>query len=105
MSRKSDRIREPATFYIHLEPADRDIVWWAETEAVPGLSIAAPTLRALRGMIEEAARDHLRDVQIELELVANEPETEHAPVAASEMLPPRPAGAAVRTALIPIPVA
>ena len=33
---------------IHLERADRDIVWWAETDDVPGFSAAADTLVDMR---------------------------------------------------------
>ena len=61
------------TFYIHLEPVERDVVWWAETDAVPGLSVAASTLRELRTLIDEAVRRHLgHEAEASLELVADE---------------------------------
>jgi predicted RNase H-like HicB family nuclease len=60
-----------ATFSIHLEPTDTDVVWWAESDDLPGFSGAASTLRELRGLIEEAVRLHLADeAEIALELVA-----------------------------------
>jgi len=61
------------TFAIHLEPADQDVVWWAETDGLPGFSAAAPTLRELRTLIEEAVRLHLgTDAEIGLELITAE---------------------------------
>jgi hypothetical protein len=48
-----------ATFYIHVEAAETEIVWWAETPDVAGLSLAAPTLSALRRLIDEASLRHL----------------------------------------------
>ena len=57
---------------IHMELADDDIVWWAETEAVPGLSVAAPTLRELRALIDEAVARYVdHSVVLSLELVAD----------------------------------
>jgi hypothetical protein len=65
-----------ATFYIHVEPAETEIVWWAETPDVAGLSLAAPTLRALRRLIDEASLRHLGpDTPVELVLVEDEPDT------------------------------
>jgi predicted RNase H-like HicB family nuclease len=62
------------TFAIHLEPADQDVVWWAETDGLPGFSAAAPTLRELRTLIEEAVRLHLgTDAEIGLELITEVP--------------------------------
>lgn len=64
------------TFHIHMEPANDEVVWWAEADAVPGLSVAAPTLRELRTLIDEAARLRLGgDVEISLELIADVDDT------------------------------
>lgn len=62
-----------ALFRIHLEVADREAVWWAETPAVPGLSVAAPTLKELRILISEAVVANIGpDEPVELQLVAEE---------------------------------
>lgn len=60
------------TFAIHLDPTDRDIVWWAETENLPGLSVAAPTLRELRTLIEQAVSLHIGEAAINLVLVTDD---------------------------------
>ena len=43
-------------FLVHVEPADDGwLVWWAETAAVEGLSIAGDTLAHLTLLAREAA--------------------------------------------------
>jgi predicted RNase H-like HicB family nuclease len=74
------------SFAIHLEPTDTDVVWWAESEGMPGWSATAPTLRELRTLIEEAVRLYISDeVEIAMELVPDLPDApglpEGAPVA------------------------
>ena|SRR5271157_4215150 len=65
------------TFAIYLEATDdNEVVWWAEADALPGLSVAAPTLRELRRLIEEAVRMRVGDAEISLELAANLPPSE-----------------------------
>ncbi len=64
-----------AVFYIHLEVVDREAVWWAETPAVPGLSVAAATLKELRSLVAEAGAAHLPGDRVEFQLVADEPPT------------------------------
>ena len=46
----------PATVYIHLDAGERDLVWWAESLDVPGLTVAAPSLPELRTLLDEAIR-------------------------------------------------
>lgn len=90
------------TFKIHLEPADSGWVWWSETDAVPRLSIAAPTLAELRGLIDEAVAKHLdASDDIFLDLVVDEEPVEAAPFTPSNVLPfPIASGAVVRRALV-----
>lgn len=65
------------TFYVHMEPVEHDIAWWAEAEALPGLSVAASTLRELRVLIEEAVQQQAgQDSEISLELVAESAESD-----------------------------
>ncbi len=48
------------TFVVHLEPAEETgVVWWAETSALPGLSVAADTLEELRALALEAVDLHI----------------------------------------------
>ncbi len=95
---------QTAAFRIHMEPGETDlVVWWAETDAIPGLTVAAPTLRALRILINEAVRHHLGDaVRIDLDLVVPELEGDQAPIAASDILPDLPLGSKARSTLISI---
>ena len=101
MSQRTPRSTSSATFRVYLEATDTDIVWWADTDAVPGLSLAAPTLRALRTLVEEAARRHIGlNAVVALDLVVYEHEADQGPVASSEILPSLPIGEKVRSALI-----
>ena len=88
-----------------MEPGETEVVFWAESDAVPGLSIAAPSLRALRLLIDEAVTRHLpRDAEVSLELVASTPESE-AETALFELpdiVPARPAGPPIRQVVIPL---
>jgi len=64
-----------ATFRVHVEPTEGRLVWWAETAAVPGLSVAADSLPELRALISEAVSIHLPGKpEIVLQLAADEPE-------------------------------
>lgn len=65
-----------AVFYVHVELTDHhDVVWWAETPAVTGLTVAAASLAELSPLIDDAVRRHLgKRAKIALELVADEPE-------------------------------
>jgi hypothetical protein len=65
-----------ATFTIHLEMAETDVAWWAETVDVEHLSIAAPTLMGLRRLIDEAVATHLeRDTEVVLVLSSDGEDT------------------------------
>lgn len=47
------------TFLVHLEPSpETGAVWWAETTAIPGLSVAADTLAELEALAREAVALH-----------------------------------------------
>jgi predicted RNase H-like HicB family nuclease len=50
---------------IHIEAADGEAVWWAESPDVPGFSAAAPTLADLRDRAT-AALAELRDDPVEV---------------------------------------
>ena len=63
-------------FTIYIEPTEHDVVWWAESAAIPGLSVAAPTLRELRVLIEEAVRSSVGDAEIGLELATDLPSSD-----------------------------
>ena len=78
-----------AVFNIHLEVVDREAVWWADTPAAPGLSVAAPTLKELRALIAEAAASNLGpDDAVDLQLVTEEgPSSNPAGIAAKEQPP------------------
>lgn len=49
---------------IHLEGADSEAVWWAESPQMPGFSAAAPTLSELRTQAYRAIRGVAGSVQI-----------------------------------------
>jgi predicted RNase H-like HicB family nuclease len=62
-----------AVFNIHVELAQSEFVWWAETPEVRGLNLAAPSLRELRLLIDEAAAAHLpADADVRLQLAVPE---------------------------------
>ena len=64
-----------AEFQVHVEPTERGLGWWARTEAVDGLSVAASSLSELRALIDEAVAEHLGpEAEVELKLVVDEPE-------------------------------
>lgn len=64
---------EPAELLIHLESADGDVVWWAESPQVPGFTAAAPTLAELRELALDALRSELSpDVEVAEVLVSDE---------------------------------
>jgi hypothetical protein len=46
-------------FQIHTEPVSGHLAWWAESDEIPGLSLAADSLPELRSLIEEAVIEHL----------------------------------------------
>ena len=46
-------------FQIHTEPVSGHLAWWAESDAIPGLSLAADSLHELRSLIDEAVIEHL----------------------------------------------
>lgn len=50
---------------IHIEAANGEAVWWAESPEVPGFSAAAPTLAELRTRAT-AALAELRDDPVEI---------------------------------------
>jgi len=60
-----------AVFDIYVDAVpESGIVWWAETSAVPGLTVAADSLVELRRLITEATAAHLgSDVIVTLTLV------------------------------------
>ena len=65
-----------ATFTIHLEMAESDVAWWAETADVDHLSVAAPTLMGLRRLIGEAVATHLGpDTEVKLILSSDGEDT------------------------------
>lgn len=100
MNEGTPGLTQAATFRIYIERTGKGIAWWADTEAVPGLSVAAPTLRELRTLIDEATRLHLGEsTAVSLELIVNEQEPEQAPVTTSEILPSLPVGAEIRSTL------
>ncbi|MFV2063473.1 MAG: type II toxin-antitoxin system HicA family toxin [Chloroflexota bacterium] len=64
-----------AIFRVHIESGISEVVWWADTDAIPGFSAAADSLRELRALIDEAAAQHLDpDAVVALELIASVPE-------------------------------
>jgi predicted RNase H-like HicB family nuclease len=76
------------TVAIHLDPTESDVVWWAESADLPGFSAAAPTLRDLRKLIDEAVSMEVGEAEIDLQLVGEEPARE----APEVMLKGAPAG-------------
>jgi predicted RNase H-like HicB family nuclease len=50
---------------IHMEVADGEAVWWAESPEVPGFSVAAPTLAEMRDRATTALAE-LRDGPVEI---------------------------------------
>jgi len=48
-----------AELIIHLDNADGEVVWWAESPQVPGLTAAASSLAELRELAMKALRDEL----------------------------------------------
>ena len=70
---------------VHIEVADEGIVWWAESNGIPGWTAAAPTLRDLRVLVDEALADLVDASEaVRLELVADPPPP---PPARAEDLP------------------
>ena len=45
------------TLQIHLEATDEDIVWWAESDDLPGVTAAAETLTEMRENLEAVLGD------------------------------------------------
>jgi len=45
-------------FVVHMDVGDNDVVWWAESPDIPGLSVAADTLVDLRRLVSESASIH-----------------------------------------------
>ena len=94
-----------ASFTIHIEMAETDVVWWAETADVAGLSVAAPTLMGLRRLISESVALHLGpEVDIALILSPDEADTGTSVQETAEgaTAPARPStrGATVRSAFV-----
>jgi predicted RNase H-like HicB family nuclease len=96
-----------ATFQVHMDLGTSEIIWWADTEAIPGFSAAADSLKDLRVLIDEAAVTHLgAGTTVALELVADVPvpESENEPPERSE--DPRPGlfdGSEVRQTIVMVP--
>lgn len=60
-------------FDVHIEPSATELVWWADTPLVPGLTIAASGLAELRGLVQEAVDLHMAPgTDYELCLVVDE---------------------------------
>lgn len=85
-------------FRVYLEPATHDVVWWADTDAVPGLTVVADTLRELRALIDEAAAAHLGTTEVALDLIVEEDEPENLPAVPDEPKDTLPRGSEVRSA-------
>lgn len=45
------------TLLIHVEMADQEIVWWAESDDLPGVTVAAPSLMEMREELDNLLRD------------------------------------------------
>lgn len=61
---------------LHLEwiESDRAFSWWAESEDVPGLSVAADNIPELRQLAEEAVRALVGDdTEVRYNFAADEP--------------------------------
>ncbi len=43
-----------ARFLVHMDAGDKEVVWWAESADIPGLSVAADTLTELRRLVFES---------------------------------------------------
>jgi len=61
---------------IHLEAADDDVVWWADSPNAPGLSVAAASLSELMALVEEAITAHYSSPRrVRFRLVDDESQT------------------------------
>jgi predicted RNase H-like HicB family nuclease len=76
------------TFFIHIEPADHELVWWAENPDIAGLTAAADSLADLTRLIEEASVEHLPDEEIVLLLVGDEEQATADPDESPVFAPP-----------------
>jgi len=45
------------TLQIHLEAAEQEIVWWAESDQLPGVSVAAASLMEMREELDHVLTD------------------------------------------------
>lgn len=65
-----------ARFLIHMDAGTDDVVWWAESSDVPGLSVAAETLTELRRLIFDSVEIHLGStVDVTMHLAEHEAPT------------------------------
>jgi predicted RNase H-like HicB family nuclease len=102
MSKETLTAMSPVPFRVYLESGEHDVVWWAESDDLPGLSVAAPTLMRLRTLISEAAERHVGvGAEVDLELVG-EPVEDEQPSMVAVNLPSLPVGAEVRKILITV---
>jgi predicted RNase H-like HicB family nuclease len=70
---------------IHIEAADGEAVWWAESPEVPGFSVAAPTLAEMRERATAALNELEGPVRITERLAGGE-DAGPARVAKTELL-------------------
>jgi hypothetical protein len=45
------------TLLIHVGLAEKEIVWWAESDELPGVTVAAPTLMQMREELDQVLTD------------------------------------------------
>ncbi len=58
------------TLQIHLEAADEAIIWWAESDELPGLSAAADSLPELRELLDQALIEMSADIGESITIVS-----------------------------------
>ncbi|HXN60821.1 MAG TPA: hypothetical protein VN886_10250 [Acidimicrobiales bacterium] len=70
------------TLQIHVEAAEREIVWWAESDQLPGVSVAAPSLMEMREELDHVLADLSEEggepIRIGTEILADAEEVSHA---------------------------
>ena len=91
-----------------MEPALTDLVWWAESDSIPGWSAAADSLMGLRELIDAAVATQLSSPrELYLDLVVDDPDSDATPAGIeaprSEYDLPAAIGARSRMTVLPFP--
>jgi predicted RNase H-like HicB family nuclease len=71
---------------IHLEDADGEVVWWAESPDVPGFSAAAPSLDELRRRAIDALAELVEHTPLVRERLVGNIDRTDARVATAELV-------------------